>query len=211
MKKLIIGLLIAGTFWFMMFATFTPLTSSIHYNYFWIGMSIAATTLILYSLINNKGRLKEMFSFEWKFLWIGLIHAVLLYALSRFGIWLFTNFFDSTVPQILAVYQTRLQAPFWLIGFLLVFLIGPAEEIFWRGFVQDRLMIKFGVKQGTAIAIFFYTFVHIWAFNPMLLLAAFVVGLHWSIMYSKFKSLIPGIISHSVWDLLIFVVLPVTF
>jgi hypothetical protein len=194
-----------------MFATFTPLTSSIHYNYFWIVMSIAATTLIIYSLINNKNKLKELFHFEWKFVWIGLIHAIFLYALSRFGIWLFTNFFESTIQQILAVYQTRLQAPYWLIGGLLFFLIGPAEEIFWRGFAQDRLMKKFGVKQGTVIALFFYTFAHIWAFNPMLLLAAFVVGLHWSIMYSKFKSLIPGIISHSVWDLLIFVILPITF
>ena len=164
MKRLIIGLLLAGTFWFMMFATFTPLTSTIHFHYFWVGMSIAAITLITYSLINNKDKLKELFHFEWKFVWIGLIHAVLLYALSRFGIWLFTNFFDSTIPQILAVYQTRLQAPFWVIGGLLIFLIGPAEEIFWRGFAQDRLMKKFGVKKGTAIGLFFYMFVHIWGF-----------------------------------------------
>jgi hypothetical protein len=210
MKILIFGLLIAATFWFMMFATFTPFTSLIHYNYFWIGMSIAAITLITYSLINNKNRLKELFHFEWKFVWIGLVHAIFLYALSRFGIWLFTNFFEGTIPQIQAVYHTRLQAPHLLIGALLMFLIGPAEEIFWRGFAQDRLMKKFGIKLGTALGLFFYTFVHIWAFNPMLLLAACVVGLHWSIMYSKFNSLIPGIISHSVWDLMIFVVLPVT-
>jgi membrane protease YdiL (CAAX protease family) len=150
-----------------------------------------------------------MFKFEWKFVWIGIIHAILLYLLSRFGMWLLVYLFDWAPAQIESIYQTRNQANPYFIGALLFFLIAPAEEIFWRGFVQEKFIQKFGLKQGTWIAIFLYSFVHIWALNPLLLLAALVLGVHWSIMYSKFRTLTPGIISHAVWDCLIFVVFPV--
>jgi hypothetical protein len=125
-------------------------------------------------------------------------------------VWLFVQFFDWTIPQIQAIYQTRTQADPMLIATLLLFLIAPAEEIFWRGFIQERLIQKIGIKRGTIIGIVLYSMVHIWALNPMLLLAALVLGIHWSLMYAKYRNLVPGIISHAVWDVLIFVVLPIS-
>lgn len=207
---LIVGIAAAFILWFLMFAGFTELTHLIHHNYFWYVMTPAATGLAIYALFNEKHRLKELFKFEWKYLWIGLAHAVLLYLLSRFGVWLFVQFFDWTIPQIQAIYQTRTQADPLLIATLLLFLIAPAEEIFWRGFIQERLIQKIGVKRGTIIAIVLYSLVHIWALNPMLLLAALVLGIHWSLMYAKYRNVVPGIISHAVWDVLIFVVLPIS-
>lgn len=207
---LYIGILAATAFWFVMFSVSLDFTKLVHYNYFWYAMSFSTLSLTIFSLINQKHKLKELFKFEIKYIWIGIIHAILLYLLSRFGMWLLVEMFDWAAPQIEAIYQTRNQASPYLIGGLLFFLIAPAEEIFWRGFVQDKFLDKYGVKLGTGIAIFLYVFVHIWAFNPLLLLAALVLGVHWSIMYSKFKSLVPGIISHAVWDSLIFVILPVS-
>jgi membrane protease YdiL (CAAX protease family) len=206
---LIIGILAAFLFWFLMFAGFTELTHTIHNNYFWYVMTPAAASLAIFALYNEKSRFKELFRFEWKYLWIGLIHAILLYLLSRFGVWLFVQFFDWTIPQIQAIYQTRTQAEPMLIAALLLFVIAPAEEIFWRAFVQERLIQRFDIKYGTIIAVGLYTFVHIWAFNPMLLLAALVLGIHWSLIYAKYRNLIPGIISHALWDVLIFVVIPI--
>jgi membrane protease YdiL (CAAX protease family) len=207
--KLYFGIAAAAILWFIMFSVSLDFTVLVHHNYFWVAMCTSTFLLTIYSLINQKDKLKQLFKFEWKYVWIGIIHAVLLYLLSRFGMWLLINLFDWATPQIEAIYQTRNQASPYLIGALLVFLIAPAEEIFWRGFVQDRLLQKYGLKIGTGIAIFLYVFVHIWAFNPLLLLAALVLGVHWSIMYSKFNSLVPGIISHAIWDCMIFVVLPV--
>lgn len=209
MKNTIIGIIIATAFWFVMFATFTEFTSNIHYNHFWPVMSIATISLTLFTIINTKKNFKALFEFKWKYLWIGIIHAILLYGLSRLGVWIFTELFDWAAPQIRAIYQTRTQAPKIVIAPLLFFLIAPAEEIFWRGYVQKNFMKKYGARIGTAIAIFFYTFVHIWAFNPMLLLAATVLGIHWSLIYTKFRSLVPGIISHAIWDVMIFVIFPV--
>lgn len=207
---LAIGVVLAAFFWFVMFSGSFEFTKIIHHNYFWYAMSFSTLTLTAFSLITQKDKLKNLFKFEWKYIWIGLIHAVLLYLLSRFGMWLLVYLFDWAPGQIEAIYQTRNQANPYFIGALLFLLIAPAEEIFWRGFVQQRFMEKFGLKSGTIIAIFLYCIVHIWAFNPLLLLAALVLGVHWSIMYFRFGSLIPGIISHAVWDCLIFVVLPVS-
>ncbi len=210
-KMVVIGIILAFIFWFLMFATFLDITSNIHYNHFWLMMSIATTTLTILSLYAEKQNIKSMFEFKWKYITFGIIHAILLYGLSRLGIYIFENFFEWTVPQIQAIYQTRSQASPIIISLLLLFLIAPAEEIFWRGFIHKRLIDKYGVKIATVIAIFLYTFVHIWAFNVMLLIAAFVLGLHWTLIYAKYRSVIPGIISHAIWDLLIFVILPVQF
>ena len=211
MKIFYIGLGLAALFWFVMFSPSFEITSFIHNNYFWQAMAISTVTLSLFTLIIEKNRLKQIFAFKWSYVLIGVIHATLLYLLSRFGVWIFSELFDWAVPQIQAIYLTREQASPMVIGLLLFFLIGPAEEFFWRGFIQDRLIKKIGVKQGTILAIFLYSFVHIWAFNPMLLVAAFVLGLHWSILYSKYNSIVPGLISHCLWDIAIFVVLPVNF
>lgn len=208
--KLVIGIFAAVFFWFVMFSVSFEFTQLVHHNYFWYAMTFSTLSLTVYSLINQKHKIKQLFRFEWKFVLIGIIHAILLYLLSRFGMWLLVYLFDWAGPQIEAIYQTRNQASPYLIGALLFFLIGPSEEIFWRGFVQDKFLDKYGVKVGTALAIFLYVFVHIWAFNPLLLLAALVLGVHWSIMYSKFNSLIPGIVSHALWDALIFVILPIS-
>lgn len=209
MKSLVFGCLLAAVLWFFMFSPFPELAAQIHHNYFWIAMSFSTFILALYSLIQGKSELSKIFEFQWKYIPIGILHAVVLYVMSRFGVWLMMNFFDWTMPQIQAIYQTRAQASPMLIAPLLFFLIAPAEEIFWRGFAQRKFIEYFGKNKGTAIEIALYCVVHIWAMNPMLLIAALVLGVHWSMMYRRFGSVVPGIISHALWDTFIFVVLPV--
>ena len=55
-----------------------------------------------------------------------------------------------------------------------------------------------------------YSLVHIVAFNVMLLVAAAVCGLFWGWLYQREQSLIPVILSHSIWDVIIFVVFPLS-
>lgn len=211
MKKIYLTLALAFILWFFMFCPITGITSTIHSRYFWYMMTPSALLLALLGLFFEKDNLKQNFHFEWKFVWFGIGHAIFLYGLSRFGVWIFTNLFDWAVPQIQAIYQTRTQLSPYIIGALLFGLIGPSEEIFWRGFLQKNLMKIIGEKQGTALAIALYAFVHISALNPMLLIAALVLGLHWSLIFRHYKSLLPGIISHAIWDTLIFVVFPIHF
>ncbi|MFN3270639.1 MAG: lysostaphin resistance A-like protein, partial [Candidatus Kapaibacteriota bacterium] len=92
---------------------------------------------------------------------------------------------------------------------LLLFVIGPAEEIFWRGFIFTKLNeIRNKPYVNLFWATLLYTFVHIWALNLMLLIAAFVCGLFWGYLFLRNKSLVPVIISHSLWDFAVFVLFP---
>ena len=60
---------------------------------------------------------------------------------------------------------------------LLIFIIGPGEEIFWRGFLQRHFSIKTEKLTGFALVTFFYTAIHFGSMNVMLILAALSCGL----------------------------------
>jgi membrane protease YdiL (CAAX protease family) len=44
--------------------------------------------------------------------------------------------------------------------------------------------------------------------NPMIILAAAVCGIFWGGLYLRFRSPVLNAVSHTVWDLLVFVILP---
>lgn len=208
---LTLGILIASALWFIMFAEFIELGNLIHNSYFWVAMTFSAFSLAVYSIVTQKEKFKELLVVNKKLIIIGLVHAVLLYGLSRLGVFIAQNMFDFVIPQIEAIYTTKTQLDPIYIGLLLIFIIGPAEEIFWRGFVQNKISTKTNPRKALIITTIIYSLVHIWAFNPMLLLAAFVLGAHWGLLFYKYKSLVPGIISHALWDAMIFVFFPVVF
>ncbi|MDD4242399.1 MAG: CPBP family intramembrane metalloprotease, partial [Smithellaceae bacterium] len=96
-----------------------------------------------------------------------------------------------------------------LIFLLLMFITGPGEEIFWRGFLQENLMAKYGKPAGWLLATFVYGSIHIFSLNFMLTMAAFVAGAFWGAQYLWRRDLTALIISHSVWSAVIFAVFPV--
>lgn len=200
---------LAFAYWFLLFSPWTDLSERIHNEYFWYGMTLATTTLGLFALVRQRHRLNRLFAFEHRFIVWGLLHALFLYALSWLGVFLMTAVYPGAAAQMEAIYATRYQLDPVVIAVLLVLLIAPFEEIFWRGLVLDELSALLPPRYALWIAIGLYTGVHAWAMNPMLLLAAFVLGAHWSLMYWKFRSLWPGLISHALWDLLIFVLFPI--
>ena len=205
MKNVILGFFIAMIFWFVMFSQWTS-----HIFNFWVVMLIATSSLTSLSLLAGKSDLKRVYNFRFQHILIGIISALILYLVFYAGNYFSHLLFDFSKQQITNIYSTKEQAHQIFIGLALFFWIGPSEEVFWRGFAQDRLMKKYGDMQGFIITTAIYAFVHIWAFNFMLFMAALICGLFWGWMYMKYKSVIPGIISHAVWDTVIFVILPIS-
>ncbi len=206
MMKILIGIGIALCFWFVMFS---PLTAQ-KIN-FWAVMSIATASLMLYTFLTNWKQTMLLFRFEIKHIWVGILSAVFLYLFFFVGHLIATNLFGFAKEQVINVYSTKEGTSPFAISVLLLLLIGPAEEIFWRGFVQAQIYSKL-VKPLPSIllATLLYTIVHIWALNLMLLIAAFFCGLFWGFIFYRYKSLIPAIISHSLWDFTIFILLPLS-
>jgi membrane protease YdiL (CAAX protease family) len=209
LRALAFPISLALLFWFLLFSPWTDLSVMIHEEYFWFGMTAATMTLGIWTLVRQRHKFTRLFAFEMRFVMWGLLHAVFLYGLSRLGVYLLTEIFSGVGPQLESIYATRFQLDPAIIAVLLVLIIAPFEEIFWRGLILEELQTVLPSRYALWIAIGLYSIVHIWAMNPMLLLAAFVLGAHWSLLYWKFKSLVPGLISHAVWDVLIFVVFPV--
>ncbi|MFO7768732.1 MAG: CPBP family intramembrane glutamic endopeptidase [bacterium] len=110
--------------------------------------------------------------------------------------------------QIVSVYDNRGLLEFWQIGLLIALVIGPAEELFWRGFLQRELAARLGPWRGYLIAVAAYAGVHIVTRNAMLVVAAGTAGLLWAWLYMRTGRLWPGIVSHVVWDLTVFLIVP---
>jgi hypothetical protein len=140
---------------------------------------------------------------------VGLLSAGILYFVFYAGNVVSRMIFPFAAGGIENVYAFKTQASPVRIVLLMAFLIGPGEEIFWRGFLQRRLGEAYGPLRGFFFAAALYALVHAGSLNPMLLIAAAVCGLFWGWLYYREQSLLLNVISHTAWDLMIFVVAPV--
>jgi uncharacterized protein len=203
MKKVLIASTIAAFLWFIMFSPWTSM-----YVNFWIAMAFSAAILWTLSAVFDK-KFSKQFSFTVKDVIIGVVSAAVLYLVFVIGNYLSTQWFDFAGSQIEGIYGMKDGQNLLLVGILLAVLIGPAEEIFWRGYVQKKLGTKYGEWTAVLITVLIYTLVHIWSFNFMLIMAAMVCGLFWGVLYKYHKNIVTLIVSHAVWDVAVFILLPI--
>jgi len=175
---------------------------------FWIKISFSAAILAILSL-QIQPLPSDQLRFGWRAIIQGLFSAAVLYVIFWFGKWVSTLIFPFASHQIGAIYGKGEGFPLLVIFFMLLLVTGPSEEIFWRGFLQRNLMVRYGKLRGWFIATAIYTGVHIWSFNFMLIGAAALAGAFWGLLYLRWKNLTPVIISHAIWSAFIFAVVPV--
>ena len=127
-------------------------------------------------------------------------------------------------PQVNTIYAMKEGSSPVALSLLLLLIIGPAEELFWRGYVQ-RMMMKSatGGQQSvisnqlsatmlpTLLAVVLYAIIHIASLNFMLIMAALVCGVVWGGLYWLFPNRLPAlVISHALWDAAVFVWFPIS-
>lgn len=197
------GIAVAALLWFVMFS---PLTAP-RLN-FWYAMSASAVVLIAISTILRREWLADFRPTPLRIA-AGIAIAAVLWGIFWLGDVLSQWLFSFAGAQVDNIYAMKSDARPLTIALLLLLLIGPAEEIFWRGFVQNSLMRRWGANAGFLVTTAVYALVHVWSGNFMLVMAALVVGFCWGIIY-RFRpdSLTALIISHAVWDACAFVIFP---
>jgi hypothetical protein len=183
-------------------------TFAIPFGNFWLKLTLSASFLAILALSSSRKIWKTLFHFKVRYLWLGPLSAIFLYGIFWMGKEFSTLLFPFASRQISNVYFNKSQLNLTAIGFLLFFIMGPAEEIYWHGLVQRLLSERFGSMAGVLLTTAIYSLVHIFALNLMLLVAAAVCGFFWGWLYQREQSLIPVILSHSIWDVLIFVIFP---
>lgn len=102
--------------------------------------------------------------------------------------------------QIKEIYALREIRPREEIAARLATVIGPAEELFWRGWLQRQV----GFLPASAA----YAGVHLVTGNGTLIGAAAVAGLYWGALAALGAPMGALIVSHSLWDIWIFLVQP---
>lgn len=182
---------------------------------FWLVMCCSAAILSSLALAFTPDR-KALLKIERPLLQLlaGIAIAFALWGIFWVGDRLSSLMFDFARPEVDAVYSMKDGMPSWLIALLLLVLIGPAEELFWRGYVQrtlSRLLPgKHAADRGFILTAGVYALVHIWSFNFMLIMAALVAGAVWGFIYRLCPRALPAlIVSHALWDALVFVIFPI--
>ena len=228
MKRLTLSIAIAATLWFVMFSPWTaPLLN------FWWAMTASACVLIALSYLNRptpdpslvgreavtpsgrhilhpslQGRGRGWVCWVcWALL--GILIAIVLWVVFFVGDKASQWLFDFARPQVNLIYDMKTGNQPWLIALLLLFIIGPAEELFWRGYVQRTLSARWSPNTGFLVTTAIYTAVHLPSGNFMLIMAAMVCGIAWGGLYRLMPQHFPAIVlSHALWDAAAFVWFP---
>ncbi len=79
-------------------------------------------------------------------------------------------------------------------------LLAPAEEAFWRGFLQHRLGLWLGRWPGVLVGVALYAGFYWVMVGPLAAIAAMATGLACAVLALRSASLVPGAVCHSlVW------------
>ena len=204
MKKLLFTIILATVLWTVMFSPWT----APHVNFWWM-MTASACTLSVCATIFQPGWWRKVKVTPAEIL-LGVAIAVALWGVFWVGDKMSQLLFDFARPQVDTIYSMKNGESPWLLTALMLFLIGPAEEIFWRGYVQQTLSTRWSPNVGFVVTTLVYALVHAGSFNFMLTMAALVAGAAWGLLYRFFPQHFAAIIlSHALWDVAVFIWLPI--
>jgi membrane protease YdiL (CAAX protease family) len=131
---------------------------------------------------------------------VGLASAAGLYGIFRVGDTVAREVIPRGGEEIGDIYALRSLRPNEELAARLGLVIGPAEELFWRGFVQRRA----GYLTATAL----YGGAHLVTENATLIGAAAIAGAYWGLLRALGVPLGALVVSHVAWDIWIFLVAP---
>src|SRR5579884_1338546 len=134
LTKAVAGLALAQPAWAFVFRSTR--------SNFWARMTAGAGALGLYALAVRPELRQELP--QRRDILAGALSAGGLYGIFQVGDRMARTIMPTGGEDIADVYRLRTLAPKPLITALLVGVIGPSEELFWRGLVQEALMRRFG-------------------------------------------------------------------
>src|SRR5262249_25513530 len=139
---------------------------------------------------------------------LGLGAAAVLYATFWIGDRVSRRVVPTADEDIADIYALRELRPKEETALRLATIIGPAEELFWRGLLQQALMQRYGRWRGAALGVASYGGVHVVTGNFTLFGAATVAGAWWGLLYALGVPLGALVVSHVAWDIWIFLLQP---
>lgn len=194
-KPLIIGFILAHI---LLFFTFQEK------NIFWYIFTASMLFLIGFSILNEE--IDDHLSFI-KYLFLGILSGSLLYGIFYIGNILLSELNLPFAKEVTKLYKQLSPTTIWH-HIVLILIIIPGEEIFWRGFIQKRLAKILPIHISILIASLMYASVNIYSNTYILPFVAILTGIYWGYLYHWKKSLPLVIVSHLIFDFLLLVLFP---
>jgi membrane protease YdiL (CAAX protease family) len=174
---------------------------------FWDRMTATGLTLGSLALFSEEDLRKIRFTPQ--DLMVGLGSAGVLYGVFVVGDKLARAILPRGGEEIASIYDLGTLGAQVGVGARLALIIGPAEELFWRGLVQKRLIERYGSVKGAMLGTAVYGGAHLVTGNVTLIGAASVAGAFWGGLHALGVPMGALIISHAVWDVLTFLIAPI--
>ncbi|EPD52014.1 hypothetical protein HMPREF1210_01366 [Paenisporosarcina sp. HGH0030] len=164
------------------------------------------TMLLFMSLSFVLGKMEDEIQ-TWEYLIFGIGYGTLTYGLIATAYRFFSIFTDQAAISVEQFLSDFGPTTVWHY-LLLMLIIAPGEELFWRGFIQQKL--KTYMSPFFAVLVASLLFGLSMAFSGFWLgvLAAVTSGLLWGLLYEWKKSMPLIIIAHITMTILLFLVLP---
>ena len=125
--------------------------------------------------------------------------------------YLFYPLLASSLPFIAsdtAKLYAAFRAPSLVVAAVALVPVIVGEELVWRGVVQTSLVQRLGAWRGLALTAVVYALVHAPLGSPVLVAVAFFCGLAWGTLRVTTASLVPTLVAHLLWDVLVLLWLP---
>lgn len=139
---------------------------------------------------------------------VGILSGIIcLIAIYSFAYLLQSIVIDQEGLEVALVQWDFTGAKVIFLVLFLIFINPLLEEFYWRRFMYDRLLHRLGSKLTIIITAFFYALYHFVVVMPIFhipvfaTLMVFLAGIMWGIFRSKFHTIVPSIVSHSIADL----------
>lgn len=171
---------------------------------FWYIITASMLFLISFSIVSEQ--IEDKASVP-TYLLYGIISGLILYGVFWIGQTVIDLFSLPFSKQIASLYKSYAPKELWHYV-VLILIIVPGEEIFWRGFVQKRLLKYSNTIISIIGATLLYASVQIYAGKPILIVAAIVGGLFWGTLYAWKKSIPLVIVSHLIFSVMTFILFP---
>ncbi|EKN65582.1 abortive infection protein [Neobacillus bataviensis LMG 21833] len=171
---------------------------------FWYIFTGSVLVLIAFAMF--QGDVDDEAAF-FQYLFLGIVSGLLLYVVFWLGyqtIQILNLPYEKPIKKLYRWYAPHV---FWQY-IALVLVAAPGEELFWRGFIQKSLLKNFKPLWSILIAALLFASVHIYSGSFWLVFSAFVSGCVWGFLYYWKKSMPLVIVSHIIFDLMIFIILP---
>lgn len=174
-------------------------------------LSTVIATSVMAAVAVASGGYRRLFSPTPKTVALGLVSAALLYGLFFLGNEAIVAFHpfglggssESSIYGLIASPGNPLPLQIVILAFDAL-----GFESYFRGTLQSRLAPRLGRASPFAAAAF-DALVHVASLNPLWVVATFIVDSVWGVTLSRTGDLTASMTSHFVWDIAIFVILPI--